>query len=35
LRDKTWWARDVGLVRVEEDLSPAGDAPKVIAELVN
>lgn len=34
LRDNTWWAKDIGLIRVEEDLSPAGDAPKVIAELV-
>ena len=33
LRDYSWWARGVGLIRVEEDLSPKLDAPKVIAAL--
>jgi hypothetical protein len=35
LREYTWWARDVGLIRVQEDLSPALDAPKVEVALVD
>ena len=33
LREFTWWAKGMGLIRVEEDLSPAFDAPKVVVEL--
>jgi hypothetical protein len=33
LRELTFWAKDVGLIRFEEDLSPQRDKPKVQAEL--
>lgn len=33
LREYRYWARDVGLIRVEEDLSVALDAPGIILEL--
>lgn len=34
LREYTVWARDVGLIRVEEDLSPSLDHPKIELSLL-